>query len=98
MSNLFEQAEEGVEAVVPRLRDGKVNLRAHLTRVIERAGVKPWPRLVQSLRASCATDWTEHCPNRTIAAWLGHSALIGATHYVRSRDEYMDLAAGLGAG
>lgn len=98
LQSLFEQAEEGVEAVVPRLRNGKVNLRTHLTRIIERAGVKPWPRLVQNLRASCATDWTERYPNRTVAAWLGHSALIGATHYVRSRDEYIDLAAGLGAG
>jgi integrase len=38
---LFEAAEPGAEAVIPRLRDARLNLRTHLYRIIHRAGLTP---------------------------------------------------------
>ncbi|TVQ62723.1 MAG: site-specific integrase [Phycisphaerales bacterium] len=93
---LFDRAEPGAEAVVPRLRDGRVNLRTQFERIIARAGVKPWPRLFHNLRASCATDWVEHFPAHVVAGWLGHSPMIAAQHYLQTRDAHFDLAAGIG--
>lgn len=95
LQDLFDGAEPGTEAVVPRLRDAGVNLRTGFERIIAKAGVKPWPRLFHNLRASCATDWVERFPNHTVAAWLGHSPVIAAKHYLQTRDAHFDLAAGI---
>lgn len=96
LQDLFDQAEVGVEAVVPRLRDGSINLRTQFERIISKAGVKPWPRLFHNMRASRATEWAAQYPARDVAAWLGHSPLIAAQHYLQAQDVYMDLAAGAG--
>lgn len=99
LQDLFDDAEVGEEAVVPRLRDPRTNLRTQFERIIARAGVKPWPRLFHNLRASCATDWVERFPAHVVAGWLGHSPMIAAQHYLQTRDAHFDLAAGVvGAG
>ncbi len=99
LQDLFDRAEEGVEAVVPRLRVGgaTVNLRTTFGKIIAKAGVKPWPRLFHNMRASCATDWVERFPAHVVAGWLGHSPLIAARHYLQTRDAHFDMATG-GAG
>ena len=95
LQDLFDHAEVGVEAVVPRLRDPKMNLRTQFERIIAKAGVKPWPRLFHNLRASCATDWIAEYPVSDVSNWLGDSAAIGAAHYWQPRDANMDRAAGI---
>ncbi len=98
LQNLFDRAEVGVEAVVPRVQSAKQNLRTQFERIIGKAGLKPWPRLFHNLRSSCATDWVERFPNHIVAKWLGHSPMIAATHYLQTRDAHFDLAAGIGKG
>ena len=97
LHELFNRAEDGAEAVVPRVRGSAQNLRTTFLKIITRAGVKPWPRLFQNMRASCATDWVERHPAHIVAAWLGHSPLIAAKHYLHVRDVHFDLAAGIEA-
>ena len=94
LQDLFDAAEVGVDAVVPRLRDAATNLRTTLHKIMVRAGVKPWPRTFHNMRASCATDWVERFPNHVVAKWLGHSPMIAAKHYLQTRDVHFDLAAG----
>lgn len=96
LETLFDKAEPGTEAIVPRLRDPSMNLRTRFERIITKAGVKPWPRLFHNMRASCATDWVERFPAHVVAGWLGHSPLIAAKHYLQVRDAHFDLAAGVG--
>ena len=76
LQDLFDHAEPGAVAVVPRLRDPKVNLRTQFERIIGKAGLTAWPRLFHNMRASCATDWVERFPAHVVAGWLGHSPLI----------------------
>jgi integrase len=95
LQDLFDRAEPGTEAVVPRLRDARANLRTTFQKIIERAGVKPWPRLFHNMRASCATDWAERYAGHVVASWLGHSPTIAAKHYLQTRDAHYRLAAGL---
>jgi integrase len=94
LQDLFDHAEVGAEAVVPRLGDPTMNLRTQFERIIAKAGVKPWPRLFHNMRASCATDWVERFPAHVVAGWLGHSPLIAARHYLQTRDAHFDLAVG----
>ena len=95
--DLFDEAEEGEDRVLPCIAGKGVNLRTNMLRIIDRAGENPWPKLFQNLRASCATDWVERFPNHVVAGWLGHSPMIAATHYLQTRDIHFDLAAGLQA-
>jgi integrase len=96
LQDLFDQAEPGAEAVVPRLRDPAMNLRTTFGKIIAKAGVKPWPRLFHNMRASCATDWVERFPAHVVAGWLGHSPLIAARHYLQTRDAHFEMATGKG--
>lgn len=95
LQSLFDNAEEGAEAVVPRLGDPGINLRTQFHRIIARAGLTAWPRLFHNLRGSCATDWVERFPAHVVAGWLGHSPMIAAQHYLQTRDAHFDLAAGV---
>ncbi|MFN7374500.1 MAG: tyrosine-type recombinase/integrase [bacterium] len=99
LQDLFDRAEVGVEAVIPRLRDGgaAINLRTTFGKIITKAGVAPWPRLFHNMRASCAMDWVERFPAHVVAGWLGHSPLIAAQDYLQTRDAHFDLAAGVAA-
>lgn len=95
LQDLFEQAEPGSDVMLPSHRDPDENLRTAVYRILSRAGVKPWPRLLHNMRASCATDWVERFPAHSVASWLGHSPTIAATHYLQARDAHFNLAAGV---
>ena len=53
---LYEAAPEGAVEMVPQAHRAHVNIFQGLKKIIAKAGLKPWPRLVQNLRSSCATD------------------------------------------
>ncbi len=82
----WHAAEEGAVAMLPRVRDGRVNLRKGLERIVEAAGLSTWPRLFQNLRSSLATDWAQIYPAHEVARWMGHSVTIAAKHYVQDRN------------
>ena len=97
LAEAHEQAAEGAKLLLPRTLTGASNLRTTFTKIITRAGHKPWPRLFQNLRASCATDWVERYPNHVVAKWLGHSPMIAAAHYLQTREQhFLDAVAGGG--
>jgi len=69
------------------------NLRTQMLRLIKRAGLKPWPRLFNTMRASCETDLMERFPISAVVEWLGHSATVALKHYTRIPDELFERAA-----
>ncbi len=73
-------------------RDNNSNLRTQLTRIIEKAGLKPWPKLFQNLRATRATELAERFPGHVAAAWLGHSVQIAKTNYWQVTDDHFEAA------
>ncbi len=86
----YEQAAVGDKLILPRMLTGAANLRTTFTKIITRSGHKPWPRLFQNLRASCATDWVKKYPNHVVAKWLAHSPMIAATHYLQARERHFE--------
>jgi hypothetical protein len=74
----FEQAPEGSEYVISCYRKPNTNLRTRLMRIIERAGLTPWPKLFQNLRS---TRQTEHFER---AASGDGKALQDAMQYPRA--------------
>jgi len=90
----YHAAAPGKTYVVERYRSKEVNLRSQLLKVIERAGVAPWPRLWQNLRASCATDVASKHAAHLESAWLGHSTKIAQKHYLQPLESDFLAAAG----
>ena len=90
LAESFERAADGDVRVVPRVQDNRINLRTTLQRIIERAGLKPWPRLLQNLRSSCETEWCEHYPIASVTRWLGNSPTVALKHYIQARDVHFE--------
>jgi len=102
----FEQALESIEAaggaagrrtvsgpVITRYRDSTQNLRTTFGKILTRAGLKPWPKLLQNLRSTRETELAESFPLHAVTAWLGNSQLVAAKHYLQLRDEHFERAA-----
>jgi hypothetical protein len=83
------EATPGEEYVFPDLR-GDSNLRTTLEKIVLRAGVKPWPKLWQNLRASAATDLAKTVPSHIAASICGHTEQIAQEHYWKVGDDDLD--------
>jgi hypothetical protein len=76
-----------------RTRIPAANLRTWLETIIDRAGLKGWPKLWQNLQATCETEWAARFPSHVCDSWIGHSARVAQQHYLQVTDE--DFAAAL---
>jgi integrase len=83
----------GDAPVITRYRDASQNLRTTFVKIIVRAGLEPWPKLFQNLRASRSTELADAFPGHVAEAWLGHSAAIANKHYRQVTDEHFAKAA-----
>ena len=96
----FEQAEDGAVYVVEKhapvyLRKQKErvyvsrqgNIGTMFKKIILRAGIEPWGKLIQNLRASLEIDLLSKKYGEfniyVIAKWLGHSVKVMLEHYGR---------------
>jgi len=91
---VFEAAEPGSEYVITRYRDSNSNLRTQLTRIILKAGLLPWPKLFQNLRATRETELAEAFPIHVVCAWIGNSPTVAARHYLQTTDAHFAKAIG----
>ncbi len=103
LEQAWQQAPEGAEYVFPdpfrRRGQGSskgANLRTQMVRIIRRAGVEPWPRPFQNLRASCETDLVQRFPLPKVVKWIGNTTAVAMRHYVDVTDEDFRRAAATG--
>jgi integrase len=89
----FEQAEPGAVHVITRYRDTNANLRTQLLRILAKAGVEPWERLFQNLRASRVTELADGYPLRVVTDWCGNSPNVAHDHYLSTVEEHFQRAA-----
>lgn len=94
LRDAHEVAAEGSFYCVERYRGAQTNLRTHLLRLIDRAGLETWPRLWHALRASRATDLADRFPSHVAAAWLGHTEEIAKRNYSSVTPEHLAAARG----
>jgi hypothetical protein len=62
-------------------------------RIIERAGLKAWPKLWQNLRSTRETELAESYPLHVVCAWIGNSEQVAAKHFLQVTDEHFEQAA-----
>ena len=106
LERAFELAAEGAEYVVPGDYYAKfeatgrweaVGLSSPFRKIVLRAGLEPWPRLFNNLRASKATDLANDFPIQAVTAWMGHTEKIALGHYLQVQDRHIEKAAGIDA-
>lgn len=68
------------------------NLRRQLLRIIERAGVTPWPEPWQNLRSSRETELCESYPLHVVCSWIGNSPRVAGEHYLQVTPEHWEKA------
>lgn len=79
--------DKSAEFVINRFRDASMNLRTHLTRLMERAGVEPWGKPWQNLRISRQTELAKKYPLHVVCAWMGNSQPVAKKHYLKVTDD-----------
>ena len=73
------------------------NMRETFLKLIRRAGLQPWPKLFQNLRASCETDLMQQHPIHVVTAWIGNTPKIAIGHYLQTLDTDFEKAVKGGA-
>jgi len=58
------------------------NMRSGLLKILKRAGITPWPKLLHNLRASRQTELEARFPGHVVCQWLGNSPKIARDHYL----------------
>jgi integrase len=97
LEEAFEQAADGAVHVIDRHRITHRGVRKMLLRTLRQAGLSPWPRLFQNLRASRETELAAEYPMHVVCAWIGNSPAIAAKHYLQVTDADFERAAKSGA-
>ena len=91
-----EYAPDGAELVVTRY-DGNANILTTLEKIVTRAGLVPWPNLMQNLRATRETELLAHYPAKDVTSWLGNSPDVANKHYAMATQASFDRAISDGA-
>jgi integrase len=89
---LWDRAEPGAVHVITRYRLSSQNLRTTFLKIILRAGLVPWPRVIQNLRATRETELARDYPLHVVTAWIGNSQAIAAKHYLQVTDDDFERA------
>jgi integrase len=93
---LLESAEaaqgQGSQFLVNRYRSSQANLRTQLHRIIRRAGLEPWPKTFQNLRATRQTELEERFPTHVVCVWLGNSERVARRNYLQVTEDHFTRA------
>jgi hypothetical protein len=97
LERVFEEAEEGTKYVINRHRIASQKYSTRLKKIITRAGLKPWPKLFQNMRATRQTELSAQFPLHVVCDWLGNSAPIAQKHYLQVTEQHFAEAISGGA-
>ncbi len=67
-------------------------LSSRLRSLLESLGIKPWPRLWHSMRATRETELVEQFGLKAAAAWIGNSEAVAMKSYLLITDEVWNKA------
>lgn len=79
----WDRADDGSKYVITRYRDTTQNLRTTLGKILKRAGLEPWGKPFQNMRASRETELVERFPLHVAAYWIGNSMATAHRHYLQ---------------
>ena len=84
-------SQDSTERVITRYSADNFNLLKPFLQIIKNAGLNPWPKLIQNLRASCEPEWIDSgIPAHVVANWIGHSVKVQNESYAQVDDYHFD--------
>ena len=95
LEQAYRERKPGAVYVLPRARSTGT-LSTHAKRLVAKAGIEVWPKLVVNLRGRCSDDLERAGVNeKAVSAWTGNSKRIRDRHYHAVRDEDWAAATGV---
>ena len=91
LTSAYQETPDLSGAIVPL---SPHNRHRQFTKIIKAAGLSRWPDLFQTLRRSCETQLAMSVPQHAVSAWIGHSQLVSARHYLQVTDELFERVTG----
>jgi integrase len=89
LKEAWAASPKGEDRIITRYTDSASNLRTLFTKIIKRAGLKPWPKLFQNLRASRENELIDQgTPAHVAADWIGHSVKVQKKSYLQVSDHH----------
>ncbi len=93
LDELYLEPDGGEFVISTNDRSSQKNLRTVFEKILRKAGVDPWQRLFQNLRASRETELVQEHTIHLVTAWLGNTPKVAMEHYLQVRDEDFAKAA-----
>ena len=88
---VFELAQPGEKMIITRFSGTNSNLDKPMKVILHHAGLVPWPKLFQNMRASCETEWlNEGHPAHVVAAAIGHSVKVQRQSYAQITEGHFE--------
>jgi len=88
----FEEAEPGTVYCCPQFPNANQMYRKNMLKIIQQAGLKPWPKLFQNCRSSRETELAENYPVQVVCDWIGNSPKVAAKHYLQVTEGHFEKA------
>ena len=94
LEEFYLEPDGGEFVIATNDRSSSKNLRTVFEKILRKAGVDPWPRLMQNLRSSRETELANEYPIQTVTAWLGNTPKVALENYLQVREEDFTKAIG----
>lgn len=94
IESVIKNATAGQTRLLPILLPG-YNPHTQFVRLIERAGLQPWPKVWQNLRSTRETELLKDFPIHVVCGWIGNTERIARRHYLQTTEADFDKAIGL---
>ena len=92
LEQAFDEAKPGQVRCIDRYTRS-ANLGTQMNRIIQNAGIVPWAKTFQNLRASKRTELEEQFANHVVNAWMGHSAKVAEKNYLQVTPDHWKAGA-----
>ncbi len=97
VENVLKKAPPDQARLLPFVLPG-YNPHTQFVRLIERAGLKVWPKVWQNLRSTRETELLKDFPIHVVCGWIGNTERIARRHYLQITEADFDQATGPKAG
>jgi integrase len=71
------------------------NWRQTFEKIVKRAGLEPWPKTFQNLRATRETELAAVLPLHVVTAWCGNTPKVALSHYLMTTSDHHEQASSL---
>jgi integrase len=93
-----ERNAKPADYVLIEARGSEAYYRTGLYRILNKAGIAPWPKLFQNMRASRETELLADFPVKDVCSWIGNTQAVAMKHYAMVMDSSFAKASGLDSG